>query len=121
MMQNAQAVTLGRSPKSGKNAADIVLAYYLGQAAAADPKGYLHILSTDEGFDSLVELLHSRKMKVKRHGTWDDRKALIEPKTAVVPEPAAAMDAAPGWASALPAAPAAVAPTPARSAPAPQW
>jgi hypothetical protein len=95
MMENAQAVTLIRSPKSGKNAADFVLAYYLGQAAAADPKGYFHILSADEGFDSLVELLRSRKMKVKRHGTWDELKALIEPKVAVVPEPAAAKLAPP--------------------------
>ena len=47
MMENAQAVTLIRSPKSGKNAADFVLAYYLGQAAMADPKGYFHILSAD--------------------------------------------------------------------------
>ena len=85
MMENAQAVTLIRSPKVGKNAADFVLAYYLGQAAAADPKGYFHILSADEGFDSLVELLRSRKMKVKRHGTWDELKALIEPKPAVAP------------------------------------
>jgi PIN domain len=85
MMENAQAVTLVRSPKSGKNAANFVLAYYLGQAAAADPKGYFHILSADEGFDSLAELLRSRKMKVKRHGTWAELKALIEPKPAVAP------------------------------------
>ncbi len=118
MMENAQAVTLVRSPKSGKNAADFVLAYYLGQAAAADPKGYFHILSADEGFDSLVELLRSRKMKVKRHGTWDDLKAWIEPKTAGIPEAAAARGAGPGSPSSLPAAPAAVASAPARSAPA---
>jgi hypothetical protein len=86
MMENAQAVTLIRSPKAGKNAADFVLAYHLGQAAMADPKGCFHLLSADEGFDSLVELLRSRKMKVKRHGTWDELKALIEPKQALVPE-----------------------------------
>lgn len=89
MMENAQAVTLLRSPKSGKNAADFVLAFYLGQAAAADPKGYFHILSADEGFDSLVELLRSRKMKVKRHGSWDELKALIEPRQPAVQAPAA--------------------------------
>jgi hypothetical protein len=89
MMESAQTVTLIRSPKSGKNAADFVLAFYLGQAAAADPTGYFHILSADEGFDSLVELLRSRKMKVKRHGTWDELKALIEPRHAAVQAPAA--------------------------------
>ena len=90
MMENAQAVTLIRSPKSGKNAADFVLAYHLGQAAMADPKGYFHLLTADEGFDSLVELLRSRKMKVKRHGTWDELKAWIEPKVALVPAASAA-------------------------------
>jgi hypothetical protein len=89
MMENAQAVTLIRSPKSGKNAADFVLAFYLGQAAAADPTGYFHILSADEGFDSLVELLRSRKIKVKRHGTWDELKAQIEQRSAAVQAPAA--------------------------------
>lgn len=101
MMENAHAVTLVRSPKAGKNAADFVLAYHLGQAAMADPKGYFHLLSADEGFDSLVELLRSRKMKVKRHGTWDELKAFIEQKPALVPE--------------APAPPAKVCPPPAKS------
>lgn len=87
MMENAQAVTLIRSPKTGKNAADFVLAYHLGQAVMADPKGYFHLLSADEGFDSLVELLRSRKIEVMRHGSWDELKAATAPKPPDLPSP----------------------------------
>jgi hypothetical protein len=70
LLENAHAVNLIRCPKSGKNALDFVLAYHLGQAVQTDPKGYFHIVSKDMGFDALVELLRSRKVKVKQHPDW---------------------------------------------------
>lgn len=70
LLEHSQTVEMIRSPKSGKNALDFVLAYHLGQAVQGDPKGYFHIVSKDSGFDALVELLKSRHVKVKRHNDW---------------------------------------------------
>lgn len=70
LLDNAQAVKLIRSPMAGKNALDFVLAYHLGQAVQTDPKGYFHIISKDGGFDSLVKLLETKRVKVKRHVDW---------------------------------------------------
>jgi hypothetical protein len=67
LLAHAQTVQMIRSPKSGKNALDFVLAYHLGQAVLTDPKGFYHIVSKDTGFDALVELLKSRNTKVKRN------------------------------------------------------
>ena len=71
LLENAQTVRLIRSPKAGKNALDFVLAYHLGQAVLADPKGYFHIVSKDTGFDALVDFLKSKHVKVKRHPDWN--------------------------------------------------
>lgn len=70
LLENAQAVQLIRIATVGRNALDFVLAYHLGQAVLADPKGYFHIVSKDAGFDALVDLLKSRHVKVKRHADW---------------------------------------------------
>jgi hypothetical protein len=70
LLEHSQSVQMIRSPKSGKNALDFVLAYHLGQAVQEDPKGYFHIVSKDAGFDALVELLKSRHVKVRRHNDW---------------------------------------------------
>lgn len=78
LLTHADQVHLIRSPKSGKNALDFVLAFYLGQAAAAEPKAFFHIVSKDQGFDSLVELLQSKKIKTKRHDDWSS--LTFEPK-----------------------------------------
>jgi len=82
LLENAQAVKLIRSPKPGKNALDFVLAYHLGQAVQGDPKGYYHIVSKDTGFDSLVELLKSKQVKVKRHDDWSELNFNSPPKPA---------------------------------------
>lgn len=70
LLEHSQAVKMIRSPKAGKDALDFVLAYHLGQAVLTDPKAYFHLVSGDEGFDSLVELLKARNVKVKRHPNW---------------------------------------------------
>ena len=72
LLEHSQAVHMIRSPKAGKNALDFVLAFHLGQAVLSDSKAYFHIVSKDTGFDALVELLKSRKVKVKRHVDWSD-------------------------------------------------
>jgi hypothetical protein len=39
---------------TGKNALDFVLAHHTGLQRAADPKGYIHILSKDKGYDAML-------------------------------------------------------------------
>lgn len=95
LLEHAQAVKMIRSPKSGKNALDFVLAYHLGQAVLADPKGYYHIVSKDGGFDSLVELLKTKQVKVKRHMDWSGLHFTSAPKSAAEPPSATATPAPP--------------------------
>lgn len=96
LLENAQAVKLLRSPKAGKNALDFVLAYHLGQAVLADPKGYFHIVSKDTGFDALVDLLKSKHVKVKRHPDWSGLHFNSTSKPAGTPAPAPKPPAKPG-------------------------
>ena len=50
--------------KTGKNALDFYLSYYLGQITAADPEAQIGILSRDGGYDVLVEhILENRQAK----------------------------------------------------------
>lgn len=51
---------------NGPNALDFHIAYYIGQLAAADPQGYFHIVSRDQGFDPLIRHLRARKIKAMR-------------------------------------------------------
>lgn len=83
LLENAQAVKMIRSPKAGKNALDFVLAYHLGQAVLGDPRGFYHLISKDAGFDSLVDLLKSRQVKVRRHENWSSLNLNGHPKPAV--------------------------------------
>lgn len=83
LLENAQAVQLIRIATVGRNALDFVLAYHLGQAVLADPKGYFHIVSKDAGFDALVDLLESRHVKVKRYADWSTLHFHSTPKPAV--------------------------------------
>lgn len=80
LLNHAQSVKMIRSPKSGKNALDFVLAYHLGQAALAEPKAHFHIVSKDGGFDSLIELLRSKQIKAKRHTDWSSLHFTNPPK-----------------------------------------
>jgi hypothetical protein len=76
LLEHSQTVKLIRSPKPGKNALDFVMAYHLGQAVLTDPTAYFHLVSKDEGFDSLVDLLKARNVKVKRHSGWESLETL---------------------------------------------
>ena len=48
--------------KSGKNALDFHITYYLGTLAAADPGGCFRIISADTGFDSLLQHLRMKQI-----------------------------------------------------------
>lgn len=104
LLENSQTVKMIRSPKAGKNALDFVLAYHLGQAVLADPKGYFHIVSKDAGFDSLVDFLKSKQVKAKRHGDWSALNFQSQPKLAAA-VPAAPAAPTPPVSSKVQAAP----------------
>ncbi len=46
----------------GNNALDFHIAFYLGNVAASDPTAFLHIISKDTGFDSLIQHLKIKKI-----------------------------------------------------------
>jgi hypothetical protein len=52
--------------KSGTNALDFHVSYYIGRLAAADPDGFYHLISKDTGFDSLIEHLNDQKILAAR-------------------------------------------------------
>lgn len=58
-----------RTPLTGRNALDFVLACELGQLVATEPESYFHIISKDSGFDALVKHLKGKKRLVARHSS----------------------------------------------------
>ncbi len=67
LMQHAATVEMIRLASSGRNALDFTLAYYLGRAVLADPRGHFHIVSKDRGYDALIEHLRSKNIFARRH------------------------------------------------------
>lgn len=55
LLRFGERAHLIRLEKSGKNALDFYLSYYLGQITATDPQANIGILSRDGGYDILVE------------------------------------------------------------------
>ncbi|NUM52670.1 MAG: NYN domain-containing protein [Candidatus Hydrogenedentes bacterium] len=58
--------------KSGKNALDFSIAYYLGALSHHDPTAQFHIISKDTGFDPLIQHLKAKKVSVKRYAGITD-------------------------------------------------
>ena len=59
---------------TGKNALDFVLAHHTGIQRAADPEGYIHILSRDKGYDALVAHL----VRATRHEVFAQIPVLVD-------------------------------------------
>ena len=51
---------------NGRNALDFHIAFYIGQIASADPTGYFHIISKDNGYDPLIQHLKTKKILAAR-------------------------------------------------------
>ena len=60
---NAQYIKISGN---GPNALDFHIAFYIGELATLDPKGYFHVISKDKGFDPLLKHLKSRNIRVLR-------------------------------------------------------
>ena len=64
LMRFGERAHLVQLQKTGKNALDFYLSYYLGQITATDPEAQIGILSRDGGYDVLVEhILETRQAK----------------------------------------------------------
>ena len=60
---NAEYVKIARS---GKNAVDMHIAYYIGRLLEKEPNAVIHIISRDTDFDPLIEYLHAKGSACKR-------------------------------------------------------
>lgn len=84
---------LVRLQKSGKNALDFYLSYYLGQITATDSQAIIGILSRDGGYDVLLEHINQNqhaKNAVRLTSLYEvqaDKKETINPESAVEPTP----------------------------------
>jgi hypothetical protein len=67
---------------NGPNALDFHIAYYIGELAAADPKGSYHIISKDRGFDPLIRHLKGKNIQVRRESDLAEIPNLRIPKKA---------------------------------------
>jgi len=61
--QNAEYVTIARS---GPNAIDMHIAYYIGTLLEKEPNAGIHIISGDTDFDPLIEFLRAKRFSVRR-------------------------------------------------------
>lgn len=52
--------------RSGNNALDFHIAYYLGQMSEYSPKPFFHIISKDKGFDALIDFMKSKGLFIDR-------------------------------------------------------
>ena len=60
---NAEYVKIART---GKNAVDMHIAYYVGRLLEKEPSAVVHIVSKDTDFDPLIEYLHAKGSACKR-------------------------------------------------------
>lgn len=67
LMAHASSVQLVRVTTTGKNALDLVLASYVGQAVLSHPSAQFHIVSKDKDYDALIKHLADRQISIQRH------------------------------------------------------
>jgi len=89
LLRFGERVHLVQLQKTGKNALDFYLSYYLGQITATDPNAKIGILSCDGGYDVLVEhILKNHQAKgIVRLANIDEvqhQKITTEPPSALL-------------------------------------
>lgn len=86
LLRFGERVHLVQLQKTGKNALDFYLSYYLGQITATDPNAQIGILSRDGGYDVLVEHIlknHQAKGIVRLANIDEVQQVLYSPNKAV--------------------------------------
>ena len=68
----ADAVEYITVERSGRNALDFHIAYYIGRLAAQEPTAFFHIISKDTGFDPLIRHLKTQKVLCQRSSSVVD-------------------------------------------------
>ncbi len=79
-------VQITKIERAGKNALDFVLAHHTGIQTAADPDGFIHILSRDKGFDALVAHLKARNILAARDEVFAQIPVLMDVRKLSVTE-----------------------------------
>jgi hypothetical protein len=77
LVRCASQVEMVESKKTGRNAADMLIAERIGEIKAVDPHGFFHIISKDKGFDSLVENLRVRGTLAARRTSFAEVPVLM--------------------------------------------
>jgi hypothetical protein len=77
LLKYAGQVVLVETGRSSKNALDLVLAHYTGEARKADPQGYFHIVSKDKDFDALIGHLKDNGVLAARHAAFSEIPVLM--------------------------------------------
>ena len=60
----------------GPNALDFHIAFYMGELAKEDPKGFFHVISKDTGFDPLIKHLKTRDIYAARSQSIEEMPCL---------------------------------------------
>ncbi len=126
LLENAACVNLVRLAASGRNALDFALAYYLGRATSADPRGWFHLISKDTGYDPLLVHLNANNFRADRHVDFTTLPFVAPSKKKSPPpakpraKPSKAKEKSPPPAKAAPKAPAKPAARPEPAVPHPQ-
>ncbi len=79
---------------SGRNALDLTLACYLGQAVQRSPGAEYFIVSKDKDFEAMIGHLQHKGTKVTRHDSFASLPFLAQAKAVTPPKKAAASKAA---------------------------
>lgn len=90
----AAQVDLVEVGASGRNALDLTLAYYLGQAVQSSPRAEYFIVSKDKDFEAMIGHLQNKGTKVTRHDSFAVLPFLAKPKVVPPPKKAVAPKAA---------------------------
>jgi hypothetical protein len=93
---NVESIKITRS---GSNAVDMHIAWYIGGLLEREPHARIHIISGDTDFDPLIEFLHARGVQCRRTKTITD---LAAGKTQRPAQSAAKVPAKPARAKAPP-------------------
>lgn len=85
MLQLAGHVETIKVMRSGKNAVDMHIAYYVGRLIEKEPAAVIHIISGDTDFDPLVEYLKANGVNCRRAKSITEIAKLAHAKPAAAP------------------------------------
>jgi hypothetical protein len=85
MLECSSHVQLVRLGASGRNALDLILAFYLGKAVAENPRAEFFIISGDKDYDAVIKQVAKHGVRVSRYVSVAEL-PFVE-KSAVLPKP----------------------------------